>query len=448
MRRAIPLDPAHPRDRVLDAARAAALGVVVVAHSLAWEVGSGAPANVLDNRPALAWVTWLAQPLPVFFAAGAVANLGSWRRHPDVRDFLHRRAVRLLTPALLYATAWTALLLPLSVVVPGAAVAGRAGSQLLWFLGVYVLVVLAVPVTSRWAGRPWPTLVAWLALIAVVDALRWNVAGTLGWLNLLLVWGFCHQAGYALPALRRARGRRLLAGAVVAGGAAVGLAVLGPWSSSLVSYVGDREPSNLSPPTVVVALYGLAQVLLLAAAWPRLERALASDRLYVAVAGLGSRGIGLYLWHLPVVGLVVGAVLVAGLRPAPLGPVWWALHVLGLGVVVAIGWALAGAAGRVERRVVAALAPWRRWAPSRAATATATGLAGLVVLNLSVTGFGTWWGTGMLGLPSSSPLTLALLAGGWWLLARAPARPTAGVPADAEAEPTTPTRGPEPRRLA
>ena len=44
---------------------------------------------------------------------------------------------------------------------------------------------------------------------------------------------------------------------------AVVLAVLGPYSSSLVTYAADPEPSTLSPPTLVVALYGLGLVLVL-----------------------------------------------------------------------------------------------------------------------------------------------------------------------------------------
>ncbi len=68
------------RDRVLDLTKSFALLVVVVAHALAWDVSTAAPASILDLRPALAWVTWLLQVLPLFFAAGAVSNLASWDR--------------------------------------------------------------------------------------------------------------------------------------------------------------------------------------------------------------------------------------------------------------------------------------------------------------------------------------------------------------------------------
>lgn len=250
------------RDRVLDAARAFALLVVVVAHSLAWDLSTTSPMSVLDLHPGAAGWTWSLQILPLFFAAGAVTNLGSWQRRPD--GFLSRRLVRLGVPALVYTAFWTAIGLPAALLVPGADLVGRFLAQLLWFLGVYAAVTAAVPWTVRWTARPVLSLGVWLAVIAVVDALRWNVHPTLGQLNLLFVWGFLHQVGLHLPALRRARPAVLLAGAASAVASAVGLAVLGPYSSSLVTYAADPEPSNLSPPTLVVALYGLGLVLVLA----------------------------------------------------------------------------------------------------------------------------------------------------------------------------------------
>lgn len=406
------------RDRVLDAARAFALGVVVLAHALAWDVGTGAPTSVLDRRPDVAWVTWLLQVLPLFFAAGGVANAASWRREPDVGSFWRRRLLRLTTPALLYAGVWTAVLLPLAVVVPLAEPAGRFASQLVWFLGVYAAVVVAAPWTVRWTARPLPTLAAWLVAVLAVDLLRWHVEPALGWLNLLLVWGFAHQLGYHLPTLRTTSRPRLLLGAAIAATAAVGLGVLGPYSAALVSYTADPEPSNLSPPTLVVALYAVAQVLGLAALWPWLDRLLAADRPYLAVGAFGARGIGIYLWHIPLVALVAGVAWWLGFDAAPLGAAWWSVHLLGLAAVLAGAWWLAGTAQAAERRALG------RWAGRRACRVPLAPVAvavPLVLLSVSTTGFGTWWGSGMLGVPSSSLLNLAVLAGLWRVLAPCPA---------------------------
>jgi len=400
------------RDRVLDAARAFALLVVVVAHSLAWDLSTTTPASVLDLHPELVWVTWTLQILPLFFAAGAVTNRGSWERNPA--DYLRRRLLRLGAPALVYSALWTALLLPAALVVPGADLVGRFLSQLLWFLGVYAALTAAVPRTVRWMARPVLTLALWLGAIALVDALRWNVHPTIGQLNILLVWGFHHQVGFHLPALRRARAARLVAGAAAAIGTAVALALVGPYSTSLLSRAGDPEPSNGSPPTLVVALYGLGLVLVLAALWPALTRLLAGERVYRVVAGFGARAVGVYLWHIPLVALVVGVAWLFRFWEPALTPVWWLVHAAGFAVVLAAAWALAGVADRGDRAVLAWLA--RRRSPRvRPTTALAVALP-LVLLSIFGTGFGTWWGTGLLGAPSSSAVNLVLLAAVLWAL--------------------------------
>lgn len=409
-----PPDVVAPRDRVLDAVKAAALLVVVVGHSLAWDVGTGSPANVLDRRPDAVWLTWVIQVLPLFFAAGAVANAGSWRRRRDVTAYLRRRLVRLTTPALIYTSLWTGLLLVLALAVPSAEPIGRFLAQLVWFLGVYSAAVVAVPWTSRWTRRPWLTLGSWLAAIVVVDLLRWNVSDPVGWLNLLLVWTFLHQVGYHLPALREARRAWLVLGGVAAVAAALALALLGPYSSSLVSYAGDPEPSNLSPPTLVVALYGVGQILLVAALWPWLARVLAADRIYRMVGVIGSRAIGVYLWHVPLVALVAGAAWGLGFAARPLGLLWWLVHLLGLAVIVPVAWVLAGVAAALERWSGAWAARRLRWTSAVLPFAVVVPLA---LLGVSTTGFGTWWGPGMLGAPSSSLLNLVVLVGAWAAIA-------------------------------
>lgn len=406
---------AGDRDRVLDAVKAFALLVVVVAHSMAWDVGAGVPASVLDVRPDLAWLTWTAQVLPLFFAAGAVSNAASWDRRPEVRAFLRHRLLRLGTPALVYAGFWTPLLLALALVVPLAELAGRFLAQLLWFLGVYAAVVTAVPWTLRWARRrPLMTLALWLTAIALVDALRWNVAAPLGALNLLLVWGFCHQLGYQLPVLRRARALVLVPGALAAAGVAVALAVLGPYSSSMVSYAGDPEPSNLSPPTLVVALYGTCLVLLLAAVWPALSRLLRRDAVYLAVAVVGSRAVEVYLWHIPLVAGVAGVAWLVGVDAPALSAAWLGAHLAGLLVVLGLAWVVAGVAGRMERSLQARAAAWpRRVLPALPFAIVLSG----AIIEMSATGFGTWWGPGQLGLPACAAVVLGGLAVAWWALA-------------------------------
>jgi hypothetical protein len=407
------------RDRVLDLTKSFALAVVVAAHALAWDISTGTPMSVLDLHPELRWVTWVLQILPLFFAAGAVSNLASWRRTPDADAFWRRRIARLATPAVLYASVWTALLLPVALRVEAVDAVGRYLAQLLWFLGTYAAVVIAVPLTSRWAHSPVPTLTLWLGVVVLVDLARWAVDPALGWLNMLLVWGWLHQLGYALPELRRARPTHLVAGGAGALALAVTVAVQGPYSTSMVSMAGDTGMSNLSPPSVVLALYGLAQVLVLAALWPALSRLMAWRPAWLAVAGFGSRAIDVYLWHIPIVGSVIALAWVLGLDPAPLGPAWWGLHLAVVVTVLPLAWLVAGPVGRLSRRLGSAVARPRR----RAGALVSAVMVSLSVLTLSQTGFATWWGPGLVGVPMSSLPLVLLLVLGWISISRSDAAP-------------------------
>ena len=387
------------RDRALDAIKALALLVVIVGHSLAWHTpGDGTAVNVLEKAAWLIPLTWVFQVLPLFFAAGAVSNAASLQRHGS-HDYLTARGRRLLAPVIVYATLWTVLLVPFgsSEAVVGA---GRFLAQLLWFAGVYLLVAAAAVVTSRWVSRPGLTLTLWLALIVAVDAVRTTQFSAWGWINMLLVWGWLHQVGYHLPHLR---GRRwtVPAGIVLIAGAVL-LAFIGPYSHSLISVAGVPGLSNLAPPSTVLAVYGAGQILIVAGLWNRLRALLADDRRWVPVALMGARGMGMYLWHIPLVGIAAGLALIVGFSAPALSPAWWLVHIAVVFVVVPGAWLIAGVAARPEKAV--GRLRFTIWSPGPASV-----LGGLVILNIAATGFATWWGSGAVGLPSSAVLNLALL---------------------------------------
>ncbi len=414
------------RDRVIDAAKAVSLLLVVVGHSLAWHVtAAGEPVNVLEVDQGVVPLTWLFQVLPLFFAVGAMSNRASLQRH-GTRGFLRARTRRLLTPVVVYVLFFTAVLLPLAALSDELVGVGQFLAQLLWFAGVYLIVVTAVPLTSRWAVRPWPALLLWGAVVALIDAA--HLAGApegIAWPNLILIWGWLHQLGYSLPALRDKPAPLLLAGAATALTAAVALAVAGPYSSSLVSYAGDPEISNLAPPSLVLLGVGAAQTLLLAALWPALRRGLAHDRAWAVVALIGGRSMGIYLWHIPLVGAAAGLAILGKVSPQPLSPAWWLLHLTVVAAVIPLAWLIAGVAAPAERRLdrIPRLLPL---------PAIVVGLlGGLVVLNVSVTGFATWYGAGALGLPSSALLNLLALLLLWQGVGRAAKAGTGAAPTPA-----------------
>ncbi|HQR79583.1 MAG TPA: acyltransferase [Actinomycetota bacterium] len=386
------------RDRVLDAVKAVALLIVIVGHSLAWHIRGGTAVNVLEEAHELVPLTWVFQVLPLFFAAGAVSNAASLARHG--RDgYLRARGRRLLAPVIVYATVWTVLLLPFGG-SPAVVGAGRFLAQLLWFAGVYLLVAAAAVFTSRWVARPWLTHILWLTAIVALDAVRTTDLAAWGWLNMLLVWGWLHQVGYSLPQLKGRRwtvpaGLGLIAGAVA-------LAFAGPYAHSLISVAGMPGLSNLAPPSTVLAVFGAGQILLLAGLWPWLERVLRNDGRWVPIALIGARGMGMYLWHIPLVGLAAGTAMALGWSAPALSAQWWAVHILVVLIVVPCAWLLAGVAAAPERALL-------RLKPTRSMPAIACALGGATVLNTAATGFATRWGAGAVGLPSSALLNLLLL---------------------------------------
>ena len=393
------LAASRTRDRVLDAVKAVALLLVIVGHSLAWHVRpDGTAVNVVEDVPYLIALTWLFQVLPLFFAAGAVSNAASLSRHGQM-DYLRARGRSLLAPVVVYASLWTVVLLAFhgSEQVRGA---GRFLSQLLWFAGVYLLVAAAAVITTRWIPHPVLTLGLWLGAIAAFDALRTTDLAAWGWINMLLVWGWLHQCGYYLPQLK---GRRWLA---PVGAALIATSVLvsfvGPYSHSLISVAGVPGLSNLAPPSVVLALYGAGQILLLAGLWDVLGRLLSRDRLWVVIALIGARGMGMYLWHIPLVGTAAATVIATGWTQPPLSGLWWLVHIAVAVVVVPTAWFLAGLVEPVQRRLL-------KWRGPVSAPAVGCALGGVAVLNMSATGFATLTGPGAVGMPSSAILNLGLV---------------------------------------
>jgi hypothetical protein len=346
------------RDRVVDAVKSGALCLVILGHSLAWNVApDGTAANTLEAVPAAAPLTWVVQTLPLFFlvAGFGLARVGT----EPTAGRIARRIERLAAPALpLMAVTLALSLVADRVISPEAGVAaGLLPTQLLWFLGVYLMLVVASPVLVRLRSA-W-CLLAGLLAIATVDVLRVQVDETLGWLNLVLVWSLFAGAGMHLPALRELPRGLLVAVLASALVAAVALIRFGPYSSALVTTTATPGITNLAPPTVVLALAGTAQVCVLLLAWTPLERLLRGDALWVAVAVFSSRAMELYLWHMLGFTIAIGLVLGTGFAPDALSITWWLLRVVVLAMVVGIVWTaapvlirLTGAVAGVLNRVV------------------------------------------------------------------------------------------------
>jgi len=336
------------RDRVMDAVKALALLLVIAGHSLAWTVTSdGSVINTLDAAPYMFPLTWVLQILPLFFLlAGAGLTRLSGSR--EARGYLGR-LTRLSAPALPLIAITVVLALAASAIV-GADAARAAGVlpvQLVWFLGVYLVLVAAAPLLVRCSG-PWAVAI-WLVVILGVDLMRVNVNELIGWANLILVWGLFAAIGTRLDRLRTIRPPLLVLGTIVFASGAIFAIVVGPYSPALISTDAVEGISNLAPPTIVLALVGLAQICLLLLLWSPLQRALDHDRLWVPVAIFASRAMEIYLWHMLVFTVAIAGMIGLGIAPAALSLLWWLQHLAVAAVVLAVVWFAAPGLGRLSR---------------------------------------------------------------------------------------------------
>ncbi|MDF2826536.1 MAG: acetyltransferase, partial [Mycobacterium sp.] len=168
------------RDRAIDVARLSALLVVMFGHCallLATVDDDGVHiGNLLGAVPAIAPVTWLVQIMPLFFLAGGAAGAYGWHQGSSWGTWLVTRAQRLCRPVFWYLAFWVAALMVARLILgPRSADAlGRESVALLWFLGVYLVVLAFVPLLTQM--RSWRTtalLVAGLlAAVLGIDAMR------------------------------------------------------------------------------------------------------------------------------------------------------------------------------------------------------------------------------------------------------------------------------------
>jgi fucose 4-O-acetylase-like acetyltransferase len=352
------------RDRVVDLMRAASICVVVAWHwtfsVTHWHDGRLVMPNAIADVPGLWAATWLLQVMPVFFFVGGYANLAGWqateRDGTGAARFVRSRLARLTRPLLPWLACWLAF--DLAVQAGGGRSVAEWGLVVLvplWFLGVYALVILAVPVTARLhAAHRGRVLVALGAGILVADALRLGTdfGGPLpAVVGSGLVWLWCHQLGYfwrdgSLVAAGRAR-----AAAVAAAGLAalVVLTLAGPYSHSMVATRG--ESGNIRPTTACIAALAAFQMGLVLLAHPALERWLARRRPWRAVVAANGLAMPVFCWHMTALVAFLWLYERAGL-PLAEDPsaVWWLsrpLWLAGPGLILA---AVLAAPGRWLRR--------------------------------------------------------------------------------------------------
>lgn len=311
------------RNHLIDLARISSMLIVVVFHSLLWQVllVDGKPL-VVPWAPGPVWwaISWITTIIPVFFVAAGYANavvVDKWRATgAPYADFLTLRGSRLLGPMSLFLIVFTVIgtVAAWAGWLPEAAALSRQFGQVLWFAVVYQLLLAAAPVAVWLHDRAgvWVMLPLLAGVIGVDVAVRLTGDPGWAWINLAFAWPLAHQWGIAYH-----RGwfhtwptGRLVAAISVAVLGIVALVFWAHYPPAAVAWA-DVLVANLLPPTLAIVVLGFIQTCVLGL----LDRAGVAARLGERAGGLVRLANALlltaYLWHIPAI--VVSASLLLGL---------------------------------------------------------------------------------------------------------------------------------------
>ncbi|MGZ9932365.1 acyltransferase family protein [Streptomyces sp. NC-S4] len=361
------------RDRAVDALRAFAILGVVLGHWLVTALtardGALSTTSPLVHLPWLAPVSWVFQTLSVFFLVGghvAARGYASAReRGLSYGAWAGQRLGRLFRPVAAVLVLWT-------VVTAGMLLGGAEFATVrslvklvlspLWFLLVFAALTAATPLVARLSPL-WP-----LAVVAAVDVWRFGLDGPqwIGWVNVAAGWlvPFALGAAWSRGAFARRDRALILLGAGASATAA--LILWGGYPASMVGVPGAAV-SNLNPPTLAAAAFGLAQCGLALLVREPLARAMRRPTAWAKVALVNLSAMTVFLWHqtammaVTALGLLVSADL-PGLHTVPDSAGWMAARLLWLPVFAA-ALSLCWAAFRVHEQAS------RRPEPSRTAVA-------------------------------------------------------------------------------
>ncbi len=390
------------RNRAADFYRVVAICFVVLGH---WMLvapyipeGTLELRNILVQQPWTQYLTWLFQVMPVFFFVGGFSNAASWtsaRQDPEKkRTWATRRLRRLLLPlpplVILWAIA-AAIAFQLGVDPDLAKAASRAALIPVWFLAVYILVSLVVPVSyAVWERLGLWSVAALAALAVLIDLLGIGFGqGWLRWANYAAVWLCVHQLGYWW--WRGDFDRRGVAGLFALG--AFWLWVLvGPagYPLAMVSVPGEVF-SNTRPPTTAMLALGAVQISVLVFLAKPVNAWLQRETAWAAVIVAAQSIMTVYLWHLTVVIVVAGLSLALGglgLGIEPGTPGWWMARPLWVAVLIVGLLPLIAIFGRFESGSRSSVdQPVGAWQASLGALISCAGLTALALQGASLDRF-------------------------------------------------------------
>lgn len=294
--------------------------------------------NILAMQPWIQYLTWLFQVMPVFFFVGGYSNAVSWssaRSSAEKRqNWASGRLRRLLLPVIPLIVLWAvaaAIAFLVGVEPELAKATSRAALVPVWFLAVYIMVTLVVPVSFA----IWEKIGLWSVAILAAFAITVDLVGIglnqgwLRWANYAPIWLAVHQLGYWW-----------WRGAVGKGGIILLFLIGVIWMFVLLGYAGyptsmvsvpGEAFSNTRPPTTAMLALGALQVSVLMLLAGPVNAWLQRETPWVTVILLAQHIMTIYLWHLTVVITVAGLSLAfggIGFRVEPGTAAWWSYRPL------------------------------------------------------------------------------------------------------------------------
>jgi fucose 4-O-acetylase-like acetyltransferase len=352
------------RNRYVDFLRAASICLVVLGHWLIaapWVDSGGLRLDhMLAVQPWTQWLTWLFQVMPIFFVVGGYSNAASWeaarREERPYGEWIAARLKRLLGPLMPLLLVWVVTATAANLWGVSSEII-RIGSQTalipVWFLAVYVMVVLLVPLThAAWRRFGVASFWALAAATVAIDAVRFGAGLVwLGWSNYLFIWLAVHQLGYMWRQGRIGGTARSLCWAVGSLALLLAMIFLGPYPRSMVGVPGE-EVSNSLPPSVALLVLGCLQAGLLLALERPARSWLRRTAPWAAAVLVNGTIMSVYLWHLTMMAWIIGLANLAGgfgLRWEPGSGGWWISRPVWLAVLLVALLPVLALFGRFER---------------------------------------------------------------------------------------------------
>lgn len=352
------------RDRVVDFLRAGAILVVCLGHWLMAgvyvnEAGDLKRTGLLSVADFIHPLTWVLQVMPVFFLVGGFVNSRSYINNKasslTYAAWLKTRLRRLIVPVLFLMGFW-ALLAPISIIVGFdenlLRIAAAASLVPTWFLAVYMIICALTPLVVKIYDRLKLTSLIVLIFVALgVDYV--SISQDLlfiGFVNYLIVWVSAYMLGYAWGC-NDLNNIVVKVGLIVVGltGLFI-LCVFGPYAVSMVG-VSNHGIDNAYPARAPLLFLSIFQTGLVLVCLPSLRKFVLNKFVWAGVVLVNMKIMTIYLWHLTVLGVVVGVLFTFGgfgLHVEVNSSLWWLTRPIWFSILGLVTFVFVKALGRFE----------------------------------------------------------------------------------------------------